>query len=102
VGEQTEIKEEPSKGPIYVSLKEPYVKPEQIKNREGEIVSKRVQGVGVDEIRSMKIIEIELEKEVGKAYMDVITGSLYDRITGVCFSSDTLKIVAKKSAGKRK
>jgi hypothetical protein len=102
VDELTEIKVESNKEPLYIPMKEPYVRPEQIKHREGEIVSKRVQGLGVDEIRKMKIVEIELEKEVGKAYVDVITGSIYDRMTGMCFSSDTLKIVAKRSPRKSK
>jgi hypothetical protein len=51
-----------------------------------------VVGINIDEVRRMKLIDIEMDKKLRKAYVDLITGSLYDYITGICFSSPNLHI----------
>ena len=84
------------KGPLYVSMKEPYAKLENIKKRKGKIVTKRVKGLAVNEDRNMKLIDIELDDKVKKAYVDCVTGSLYDSVTGVCLSTPNLCIVKDK------
>jgi hypothetical protein len=80
------------RGPLHVSMKEPYAKIEKIKNRKGKLVERRIVGVSIDEVRKMKLIDIEMDKKFKKAYVDLITGSLYDYITGICFSSPNLHI----------
>jgi len=73
-------------------MKEPYARLEKIKNRKGKIVEMRICGICVDEVRKMKLIDIEMEEKFRKAYVDLITGSLYDPVTGLCFSSANLYI----------
>jgi hypothetical protein len=80
------------RGPLHVSMKEPYARIEKIKNRKGKLVERRIVGVGIDEVRNMKLIDIEMDKRFKKAYVDLVTGSLYDTVTGVCFSSPNLYI----------
>ena len=80
------------KGSLHVSMKEPYAKIEKIKNRKGKIVERPVKGICVDEVRKMKIIDIEIDKKFKKAYVDLITGSLYDYVSGLCLSSTELHI----------
>lgn len=81
------------KGPLHVSMREPYASLERIKKRDGKLVYKLVRGLEVNEIRKMKLIDIELNKNFSNAYVDMITGSLYCTITGRCFSSHMLYIV---------
>jgi len=73
--------------PLHVSMREPYVKIEKIKFQKGKFVDKRVCGLTINEVRKMKLIDIELNKENKKAYVDLITGSLYEARTGRCLSS---------------
>ena len=80
------------KGPLHVSMKEPYARLDKIKNRKGKLVERRICGVSIDEVRKMKLIDIEMDKKFKKAYVDLITGSLYDSNTGICFSSPNLYI----------
>jgi hypothetical protein len=80
------------KGPLHVSMKEPYARLEKIKNRKGKVVERPIKGIGVDEVRKMKIIDIEIDKKFKKAYVDLITGSLYDYVSGLCLSSTELHI----------
>jgi hypothetical protein len=88
--------DELDKGPLHVPLDEPYARMENIKRRKGEIVKKRVVSVHVNEIREMKLIDIEISLKFKKAYVDLITGSLYDPKTGLCYSSSNLKIARKE------
>jgi hypothetical protein len=80
------------KGPLHVSLKEPYARLDKIKNRKGKLVERRICGNDIDEVRKMKLIDIEMDKKFKKAYVDLITGSLYDFVTGICLSSPNLYI----------
>jgi len=80
------------KGPLHVSMKEPYARLDKIKNRKGKLVERRICGNDIDEIRKMKLIDIEMDKKFKKAYVDLITGSLYDFVTGICLSSPNLYI----------
>jgi hypothetical protein len=80
------------KGPLHVSMKEPYARLEKIKNRKGKLVERQIKGICVDEVRKMKIIDIEIDKKFKKAYVDLITGSLYDYVSGLCLSSTELHI----------
>ena len=80
------------KGPLHVSLKEPYARLDKIKNQKGKLVERRICGNDIDEVRKMKLIDIEMDKKFKKAYVDLITGSLYDFVTGVCLSSPNLYI----------
>jgi hypothetical protein len=80
------------KGPLHVSMKEPYARLDKIKNRKGKLVERRICGNDIDEVRKMKLIDIEMDKKFKKAYVDLITGSLYDFVTGICLSSPNLYI----------
>jgi len=91
--DEEEVKLDLDKGPLFVSTKEPYARIEKIKKRKGKIVKKMVCGIGVFELRKLKLIDILLIEEVKKAYVDCVTGSLYDAKTGICLSSPTLHIV---------
>jgi len=46
------------------------------------------------------LIGIELLKEKVNAYVDMITGSIYDPTTGRCWSSDVLYIAPTKGENK--
>jgi hypothetical protein len=98
--EQAEVTTEDDKGPLHVSFKEPYVRPDQVKKREGRIVNKTVKGGCINEVRKMKLIGIELLREKVNAYVDMITGSIYDPTTGRCWSSDVLYIAPTKRKNK--
>ena len=91
--DEEEVKLDLDKGPLFVSTKEPYARLEKIKNRKGKIVKKMVCGVSIFEPRKLKLIEILLSEETKKAYVDCVTGSLYDAKTGICLSSPNLHIV---------
>lgn len=93
------VKLELDKGPLHVSLKEPYARLDKIKNRKGKLVERQVKGICVDEVRKMKIIDIEIDKKFKKAYVDLITGSLYDYVSGLCLSSTELHIFKEKNGG---